>query len=490
MGLDLKILKIMVWQNTERIVMESKKVGVVIPIFNTEASLLKQCIESVITQTYKNLEICLINDGSTQEEVLEICKKYCRSDVRITLIHKQYNGGLSETRNAAIEWFSIGKYFYTLQNPKTRESLYAFSVKGENPYKITRIYKAKKLFKGGDVEAYSFCAPRIDYLIFLDSDDTWKQELVQECLQCAQGMDIVWFQTLPVHAIKTTSRVYKVQKEELFFGKEGVISYKEWVDTLQNAEDVTHCLSFVWRFFIDFNYLKRIQLEFVNQCFAEDHHFSMLLLYQADNIYVLPKKLVYYLVRANSETNHTSDRENVNIPHYFAPLLEVVRGNRALVRDLFVKLSFYVMKLRVQDFIRQHQNRYGIAIFTEKFLQHFRKEYQHILYLKHSLKTEFYLSLVMRVLLCLNEDYKLFRPFSRLAKALEVDSGEGQKRDIEAQFVIDMLSIMDKEVVHRNAIISDLQKNIKELEEENSELYLQSLESQEDHKATQLRVFR
>lgn len=71
-----------------------------------------------------------------------------------------------------------------------------------------------------------------------------------------------------------------------------------------------------------------------------------------------------------------------------------------------------------------------------------------------------------------------------------MDSGEGQKRDIEAQFVIDMLSIMDKEVVHRNAIIEDLQKNIKELEEENSELYLQSLESQEDHKATQLRVFR
>ena len=59
--------------------MESKKVGVVIPVFNTEASLLKKCIESVIAQTYKNLEICLVNDGSTQEEVLEICKKYCQT---------------------------------------------------------------------------------------------------------------------------------------------------------------------------------------------------------------------------------------------------------------------------------------------------------------------------------------------------------------------------------------------------------------------------
>ena len=115
--------------------MESKVVGVVIPIFNTEANLLKKCIDSVLAQTYKNLEICLVNDGSTQEEVLEICKKYCRSDVRITLIHKQYNGGLSETRNAAIEWFSVGGggIFYTLENPKTRESLYAFTAQGENP---------------------------------------------------------------------------------------------------------------------------------------------------------------------------------------------------------------------------------------------------------------------------------------------------------------------------------------------------------------------
>ena len=101
--------------------MESKKVGVVIPIFNTEASLLKKCIESVIAQTYKNLEICLINDGSTQEEVLEICKKYCRSDVRITLIHKQYNSGMSEARNVAIEWFSVGgggAFFILLRIPK------------------------------------------------------------------------------------------------------------------------------------------------------------------------------------------------------------------------------------------------------------------------------------------------------------------------------------------------------------------------------------
>ena len=88
--------------------MESKKVGVVIPIFNTEANLLKKCIDSVLAQTYQNLEICLVNDGSTQEECLEICKQYCKSDARVTFIHKQYNGGLSETRNVAIEWFSGG----------------------------------------------------------------------------------------------------------------------------------------------------------------------------------------------------------------------------------------------------------------------------------------------------------------------------------------------------------------------------------------------
>lgn len=81
-------------------------VSIIIPIYNVE-SYLKRCIESVINQTYKNLEIILVNDGST-DNCGTICDKYKNKDNRIKVIHKK-NGGLSDARNAGIE-IATGKY--------------------------------------------------------------------------------------------------------------------------------------------------------------------------------------------------------------------------------------------------------------------------------------------------------------------------------------------------------------------------------------------
>ncbi|CDG56935.1 hypothetical protein BN865_07000 [Campylobacter coli 76339] len=62
----------------------AKTVGVVIPIYNVE-KYLKECLDSVINQTYTNLEIILVNDGSTDESSLNIAKEYTLKDKRITL---------------------------------------------------------------------------------------------------------------------------------------------------------------------------------------------------------------------------------------------------------------------------------------------------------------------------------------------------------------------------------------------------------------------
>ncbi len=78
-----------------------KKVGVVIPIYNVE-KYLKECLDSVINQTYTNLEIILVNDGSTDENSLNIAKEYTLKDKRIILFDKK-NGGLSSARNVANE---------------------------------------------------------------------------------------------------------------------------------------------------------------------------------------------------------------------------------------------------------------------------------------------------------------------------------------------------------------------------------------------------
>ncbi len=75
-------------------------ISIIVPIFNTE-TYLKKCIESIINQTYKNLEIICIDDGSTDASG-SIVDDYVKKDYRIRAIHKK-NGGESNARNAGLK---------------------------------------------------------------------------------------------------------------------------------------------------------------------------------------------------------------------------------------------------------------------------------------------------------------------------------------------------------------------------------------------------
>uniref|UniRef100_UPI003A8A7744 glycosyltransferase family 2 protein n=4 Tax=Helicobacteraceae TaxID=72293 RepID=UPI003A8A7744 len=79
---------------------QTKKVAIIIPIYNVE-KFLNECLDSIVNQTYTNLEILLINDGSTDSS-LQIAKEYAQKDSRITIIDKE-NGGQANARNAGIE---------------------------------------------------------------------------------------------------------------------------------------------------------------------------------------------------------------------------------------------------------------------------------------------------------------------------------------------------------------------------------------------------
>lgn len=76
------------------------KISVIVPVFNVEKYLCK-CIDSIINQTYSNLEIILVDDGST-DNCGVICDDYSLKDDRIKTIHKS-NGGLSDARNAGLD---------------------------------------------------------------------------------------------------------------------------------------------------------------------------------------------------------------------------------------------------------------------------------------------------------------------------------------------------------------------------------------------------
>ena len=82
------------------------KISIIVPIYNVE-KYLRDCIDSLICQTYKNIEIILVDDGSTDSSS-NICEEYKKIDNRIKVIHKE-NGGLPTARNAGLE-IATGDY--------------------------------------------------------------------------------------------------------------------------------------------------------------------------------------------------------------------------------------------------------------------------------------------------------------------------------------------------------------------------------------------
>lgn len=80
--------------------MPSPLISVIIPIYNVE-QYLRRCLDSIVNQTYTNLEIILVDDGSP-DKCPQICDEYASRDNRIIVIHKE-NGGLSDARNAGLD---------------------------------------------------------------------------------------------------------------------------------------------------------------------------------------------------------------------------------------------------------------------------------------------------------------------------------------------------------------------------------------------------
>lgn len=120
---------------------QSIRLSVIVPVYNVEP-YIRRCLDSILAQTYKNLEIILVDDGSTDRSG-EICDEYAAIDDRIQVIHKE-NGGMVSARKAGISC-ATGEYTTTVDSDDwIEEDAYAVMIsrlKEYNPDMLALGYK-------------------------------------------------------------------------------------------------------------------------------------------------------------------------------------------------------------------------------------------------------------------------------------------------------------------------------------------------------------
>lgn len=153
--------------------------SVIVPVYNVE-KYLHECVDSILGQNFKEFELILVDDGSTDSSP-QICDDYALFDKRVKVIHK-INGGLSEARNAGTD-ISSGQYIVYIDSDdyiNDVQFLAKLYEKAEDKkadiicYKFKKYFADKKQFADcsfscPDIERFTTLAERINYMVKCDA---------------------------------------------------------------------------------------------------------------------------------------------------------------------------------------------------------------------------------------------------------------------------------------------------------------------------------
>lgn len=216
----------------------SKVISIVVPIYNVEKYIYK-CIDSIINQTYTNLEIILVDDGSP-DNCPKICDDYAVLDSRVKVIHKK-NGGLSDARNAGL-------------NTATG-----------------------------------------DYIIFIDGDDYAELNMIEKAHDTAQTSNcnvVIWgFFADYVDDDET------LLKSEIHNHQSGVFRKAEY-ENIVFGKDLIGNLGYAWNKMYEIRYLKDYNFKFTKGLsLVEDIVFNSPVLCNSEIIAFLEEPLIHYMQR-------------------------------------------------------------------------------------------------------------------------------------------------------------------------------------------------
>lgn len=230
--------------------MREYKVSIIVPVYKVE-QILERCILSLVKQTYRNIEIILINDGSPDSSG-EICNYYSKIDSRVQVIHKE-NGGLSDARNWGID-------------------------------------KASG-----------------DYTIFVDSDDYIDENAVKLLLDFAieNELDIVCADAYRIIQSET-----KKTKERLIgeYTEKNIMTGEDFL--IQSIKEKKHSVA-VWSRLYKTDLIKANNIYFKKNIYHEDEEWTPRVMLKARRVSYINYPFYYYIIRSNSITQ--TDNRNKHI---------------------------------------------------------------------------------------------------------------------------------------------------------------------------------
>lgn len=262
----------------------SYKYSVLVPVYNAE-KYLKECIDSVLNQTYQNFEMVLVDDGSLDSSG-EICDYYMKQDSRIK-VHHQTNQGLIMTRRKTID-YATG-----------------------------------------------------DYLLFLDSDDYWDRDLIEtiDRIFCETDCDLIIynFKRIINNNIKCVKAVF--EDKSVFDNNNKEMLFRELASSYRLN---SLCIKAVKSTIID----KVDYSEYRKIKHGEDLLQSLPLIYKAKKIVYTGKAMYNYRMTPNSITNTVNVYMFIDISIVRSRLLEYLRIMKYDTQDnLQIFFNFYCISI-------------------------------------------------------------------------------------------------------------------------------------------------
>ncbi|WP_086287452.1 glycosyltransferase family 2 protein [Campylobacter sp. P0085] len=269
--------------------MSNPKVSIIIPVYNVE-KYLRECLDSVINQTLKDIAIICINDGSTDSS-LEILKEYAKNDSRIHIVDK-INGGLGAARNSGIKYLIDSNI-----NPK-----YIYFADSDDWLDIQAL---EKLYTKSEESNSDICIMEIARYIEatnkIDKKDPWY-----------------------------TNKCYKIRKND-------VCSFDEIKSVLFSSCCMAYCHLYSYEFLI--NYLWKNEEFYPQNLLFEDIYPHIKSLILAKRIAFLDEALYYYRIREGSiMTSSAKSKRTFDIFKTF-DLIENFLIEQNLMNEL--KIDFY-----------------------------------------------------------------------------------------------------------------------------------------------------